>query len=274
MELLINYSNRFFSLLFLPFERMRPEYALFAISAVTGVVMLYLYKWTSNQKALGAVQQKIKAGILEIQLYKNDIYVMLRALARVFRRNMTYLKLLLPPALALMAIVALIVVQMYPRFQYRPLRPGEGAVVKAALTVWPEDAAASVRLSVPEGVTVEAGPVAVPARQELSWRIRADRGGEYPVTVEAGRETQAITLSAGGGLAAVTPSRAPLGLGSYLASPAATPIPPGSAFTGIAIKYPERDIRSPLMLGMGWIVYFFVASFLVALAAKFAFKVK
>src|SRR3990172_5705979 len=116
MELLISYSNRFFALLFLPFERMRPEHALFIISAVTGVIMLYLYKWTSKQKALGAVQQKIKAGILEIQLYKNDIYVMLRALARVFRRNVTYMKLLLPPALALMAIVALIFFQIYPKF--------------------------------------------------------------------------------------------------------------------------------------------------------------
>ncbi|MBI5189475.1 MAG: hypothetical protein HZA22_02190 [Nitrospirae bacterium] len=267
MNAVISITNAVFGLLFRPFAHVRPDVAILIITSVTGVAMLYLYVWTSDQAGLKAVLNVIKARILEIQLYRTDLHVMLRALGRVFMKNFTYLKLLLPPALFLIFIVVVIVVQCYPRFTYRPVKPGE----KIVLTAGVRDGV-PVTLTVPDGVVVEAGPVNAPSVGEVSWRLSAKAPGEYDVTLATGGKTETKKLMAGEGLMGISPIRAPLTFEGYITNPTEPPLAKASAFSAIRLDYPKREMNSPLMLGMGWLVYFLVVSFVVALVAKFVTK--
>lgn len=273
MDILIKITNGFFHPLFLPFEGVRPDYALLIISTVTGVVMLYLYKWTSNQEKLRAVQSRIKAHILEIQLYKTDLSIMLRSLFRVFMKNLTYMWLLLPPALLLIALVVVVVVQCYARFAFEPVPPGGKVLVKVVLKEWGPDKENDVSLYAPKGVDIDGGPLAVPSKKEVDWRVAPQSAGSYELVFVAGTEKVARRLVSGHRLAAVSPVKTSSGFASYIENPMETPLDTSSAFESISIAYPERNMNLPLVFGMNWVVYFFVVSFAVALVWKLVARV-
>lgn len=273
MGILIKITNWVFYPMFLPFEGMRPDYALLVISALTGVVMLYLYKWTSNQDRLKAVQSRIKAHILEIQLYKTDLSIMLRSLFRVFMKNLTYMKLLLPPAILLIALVVIVVVQCYPRFQFAPVPPGDKVLVKAVLKDWNPDAEKGVSLYTPDGVKLDSEPLAIPSQKEIDWRVVPQSAGSHELVFTAGKEKVARRLVSGYGLIGVSPKKTELSFSSYIENPMETPLKSGSAFESLTITYPERPMNQPLLFGMNWIIYFFVLSFVVALVWKFVARV-
>jgi len=273
MGIFIRIVNALFYPLFLPFEGVRPDYALLIISAVTGVAMLYLYKWTSNQDRLRAVQSRIKAHILEIQLYKTDLSIMLRSLFRVFMRNLTYMRLLLLPALGLIALVVVLVVQCYPRFQFRPVPPGGKVLVKAVLKEWGPGMGKEVSLFASEGLLVDSAPLAIPSSREVAWRVIPKAEGSYELTFTVDGESVKRKLVSGNGLIGVSPDRSSLSFAGYLENPMEIPLASGSAFEKITIAYPERSMNQPLLLGMNWIIYFFVVSFVVALVWKFVARV-
>jgi hypothetical protein len=54
------------------------------ISAVLGVLLLLIFKYTSNQRAIGRVRDDIKANLLAVKLFKDSLSVTFRSQARVF----------------------------------------------------------------------------------------------------------------------------------------------------------------------------------------------
>ena len=269
MDFILGVFNSIFALAFSPLEGMRPERALLVVSVVASAVMFLLYRKTSDQAGLKRVQDRIKAHVLEITLYKTDIRVMFRALGRVFLKNLTYMRLLLLPAVFLLVVVGLLIVQMYPRFQCRPFRLGERFVVTAAMKSGHVGQAAIV---VPKGLTVEAGPVSAASLRGAAWRLRADRPGNYSVDIVSGGEKVARPVVVSDGIVGVSMSAGRHGLSEYLHDPLGASLPDGSAFASVTVDYPERHMRSASLLGMDWMVYFFVVSFVAALALKFIFK--
>ena len=55
------------------------------ISAVTGIALLIIFKYTSNQNAIGKVRDGIKANLLALWLFKDSIIVTLQSQGRVFK---------------------------------------------------------------------------------------------------------------------------------------------------------------------------------------------
>src|SRR5437868_15354830 len=53
------------------------------IGVVTGLVMLVIFKHTSNQRAIKAARDDIKASLLAMKLFKESVAVTLRAQGRV-----------------------------------------------------------------------------------------------------------------------------------------------------------------------------------------------
>src|SRR6516164_5748341 len=53
------------------------------ISAVTGVVLLFVFKYTSNQRAIRRVRNDINAELLALKLFKDSPLVALRAQGRI-----------------------------------------------------------------------------------------------------------------------------------------------------------------------------------------------
>lgn len=243
-----------------------------AIGAVTGVLLLAVFKHTSNQRAIHRVRNDIDAHLLALKLFRDSAAVALRAQARVIAGAARLLLLAIVPMLVMAIPVTLVLGQMSLWYEARPLRVGEESVVTLALAgdasaPWP-----SVSLQPTNAVAVEAGPVRVRDRREVCWNLRARKPGSHRLEFQVGDQAVAKELAIGDGFMRVSLERPGWDWSSILMYPWESPFRPGDPVRSIAIAYPER---SSWIYGSGtWVIYWFVVSFVVALGFRRALNVK
>ncbi|MHB1555905.1 MAG: hypothetical protein ACYC61_00360 [Isosphaeraceae bacterium] len=243
-----------------------------AIGAVTGVLLLAVFKHTSNQRAIHRVRNDIDAHLLALKLFRDSAAVALRAQARVIAGATRLLLLAVVPMLVMAIPVTLVLGQMSLWYEARPLRVGEESVVTLALAgdasaPWP-----SVNLRPTNAVDVEAGPVRVRDRREVCWNLRAREPGSHRLEFQVGGQAVAKELAIGDGFMRVSLERPGWDWSSILLYPWESPFRPGDAVRSIAVAYPER---SSWIYGSGtWVISWFVVSFVVALGFRRALNVK
>ncbi len=173
--------NSIFDLFFSPFSSIDPIYGLCAISFLTTLIMLPIFKYTSDQEAIRRTKGRIMGHLLEVRLFKDDIRTVLSAQKNMLKYNMIYLKHMLKPLIFVMLPVAVILIQTGLRYEYRPLVPGETAIVKVSLSN-PDKLAGNGGSGVlvsPAGLKIETPPLRINGGKEIYWRIRAEKKGEY-----------------------------------------------------------------------------------------------
>ncbi|HXY41886.1 MAG TPA: hypothetical protein VEQ10_19580 [Vicinamibacteria bacterium] len=262
-----------FDLLLLPFAAMPAMVGLVLVSLVVSVLMLVVFKRTSNQPALALVKRKIHAGIFEIRLFNDDLRAILRAQNEILRHNLTYLRLSLWPMLFLLPPLVLVIAQLQFHYGYRGLRPGERALLEVDLD---RQAAAAARpqvaLELPAGLRAETDAVWLPTQSQLVWRLVAERDGDYELGLAvAGAQHLSKTVRVTPRTVRLSPERVAAGFFSQLLYPAEPPLPAGPV-RSIRLSYPEREIVV-LGHGMNWMIPFFGLSILFAFALRSLFKV-
>src|SRR6516162_8348647 len=103
------------------------------IAVVTGVLLLVVFKYTSNQRAIKRVRDDISANLLALKLFKDSTSVALRAQGRMLADAFWLLIYAIVPMLVMVVPVTLVLAQLALWYQARPLRIGEDAVVTARL---------------------------------------------------------------------------------------------------------------------------------------------
>ncbi len=240
--------TRGFDLLFAPLAGRSPWWGLAAVALVTAAVALLIFRAASNQRAIRATKDRIIAHLLEVVLYRDDLRVVVRAQARLAADNARYLGHALAPLVLMVAPVGLIMVQADLRYGRRPLRVGESAVVTVGLRPT-AGLPAEPSLAVPAGVVVETPAVVVPARGEVSWRVRAHQVGEHELRarlgdVEVGKRLLVAEEGAGPPWArAVAPRRPSAGVLARLLNPAEPPLPSNRTVAWVEVTYPEAPLR-------------------------------
>ena len=247
------------------FQSWNPMIGLLAVSIVTGGIMLVIFRYTSNQEAIARTKNLIKAYILEVRLFQDDLRLQMAAQRKILVTNFHYMRYALAPMLVMLVPVLIILIQLDVRYARRPFRPGETAVLRVALEE--ETPLSSLAFEVPDGIAVEAGPLRVEERNELDWRIRFEKGGPIDAVFTAGSDRTVKRLEVGDRLTKLSESRGKPNLLSVWANPAEAPLPASSAFHSIEIDYPDRDLR---IWGFGthWLVVFFGASVIFGFAIK------
>jgi len=242
------------------------------ISAVTGLVLLILFKYTSNQQAIGRVRDNIKADMLALKLFKDSISVTLRSQGRVFKGAFLLLFHAIRPMLVMIVPVSLLLAQMGLWYQSRPLQPGEETVVTMKLnsnieTPWPR-----VDIGPTTAVDVTLGPVRVFSNKEIYWKIRAVEGGYHRLIFQVVEQQIDKELAVGDSFMRLSTERPGWHWADILLYPVEKPFAPDSAVQSISIDYPERLSRTS---GTDWwLVYFFIASLVFALLFKPFLKVR
>ena len=122
-----------FDLLLAPFAGLPPIVSLSVVSLLVSILMLVVFKKTSNQEALALTKRRIHAGIFEIRLFNDDLRAILRAQNEILRTNLTYLRLNLWPMLFLLPPLVLVMAQLEFHYGYEGLRPGERALLTVDL---------------------------------------------------------------------------------------------------------------------------------------------
>ncbi|NNE07433.1 MAG: hypothetical protein HKN20_02600 [Gemmatimonadetes bacterium] len=257
--------TKFFDLLIALFQSMHPIIGLTVISILTGAVMLVVWKYTSNQKAIAAAKAKISAYILEIRLFPDDMRAQFSAQRKALLANAKYMTYAVPPLLVVLLPVVAILVQLDVRYQRKPLEPGDVTLLK--VKVAEEVDLASVTLDAPAGLVMETAAMRVVAEDEVDWRLRADTPGEYDVTVNAGGTVETKRIVVGERLTKLAEFREQSNFLTIWMAPAEKPLPKGSPIQEIRLTYPEREMKLA-GISLHWLLVFFVVSVLFGFAIK------
>jgi uncharacterized membrane protein (DUF106 family) len=244
---------------------------LFVSSAATGIVMLIIFRYTSNQVKIKAAKDKVKAHILEIRLYKDSPRIILRALGKILRFNANYMRHALLPVLFLFVPVVLILVNLNSRYNYRGIESGASFIVSATLV--DQALLDEVSIRAPDGVTVETPPLRIAGRNEVDWRLRATGSGPSTINFVCQDQEEQKILLIGDRLQKIAPQKVEARFLKVLLNPAEKPLSAGSPFQSIRIAYPHRHNRI-LGIPMHWLVAFFILSLVFAFVLKGPLRVE
>ncbi len=256
-----------------PFIGLPPLVGIAVLSLIFGIGMLLVFKVTSNQDKLAAVKRKIHAGLFEIRLFNDDFRAIMRAQGDILRHNLSYLGLSLVPLLWMIVPVVLIIAQLQFHYGYQGLAPGGQALVEVEVGDGFEGRPGIV-LEAPAGVEVEAGPIWIPAKNELTWRIAAIEQGDYQLTLTASGETVTKSLRVSDRVVRRSPNRLAPGFFNQLLYPAEDPLPESAPIRAITVTYPEGNAGlEGWESELTWMLFFFVLSIVFAFALRKPFKV-
>jgi len=241
------------------------------VAVVTGLVMLVFYKYTSNQSAIRRVRNRIKANLLALSLFKENVFVGLRAQGRLLVGAGGLLLLSVPPMLVMLVPMCLLLGQLALWYQARPLRVGEEAVVTVRLAESAGERIDDAKLVDAPGITTTVGPVHVPAKNMVCWNVEATDAGCHRISFGIGGQTFEKELAVGERFMPVSLERPSWSWTSALLHPREEPFPADSLVQSIEVVYPERESWTS---GTNWwLVYWFVVSLVAAFVARPLFKV-
>ena len=251
-----------------PLSGMHPLVGLAVVSLLTAVVLLLVFKRTSNQSRLSAVKRAIHAALFEIRLFNDDARAILRAQGNILRHNATYLRLSLVPMLWVIVPLVLVVAQLQFHYGYATVRPGDRLLLTVALR---DGAGDAVSLDAP-GLRLDTPPVWLPGAREVVWRVAPDKPGRYDLQITAGSASYSKQLQVDGGVVRRSPVRLEGSVLNQLLYPSEPPLPPDGPVRAITLGYPEADV-SVLGWDLHWMVVYLALSLLFALVLRKPFGV-
>ncbi|OHB65846.1 MAG: hypothetical protein A2V70_16615 [Planctomycetes bacterium RBG_13_63_9] len=236
------------------------------VSAATGVLLLVIFKCTSNQQAIRRVRDDIKANLLALRLFKDSTSVTFRAQGRVFWGAFRLMLLAIVPMLVMVVPVCLLLGQLALWYQSRPLRMGEEAVITLKLGDSAESSWPDVRLEPTSAAEVDVGPVRVLSKREICWRVAGRENGYHRMRFQVDQQTSEKEIAIGDGFMRLSTKRPGWNWSNVLLHPWESPFRPDSAVESIEIDYPDRE--SYVSGTDWWVVYWFVTSMVAALCFR------
>lgn len=273
MVSIIKIINFLFQIIFYPLQFLPDMWALSIVSVLTGIVMLLIFGRTSNQKAIKKTKDKIKAHILELVLYKDNLRVIVKAIGSIFRYNGRYLRQTIIPLLIVFIPVVLILIQLNYRYQFRPFEVGERTLVKVKLSEGYEEHIDRIKFMNSPNYQLETPALRISETNELDWRIRVLTSNKFDLFFENGGDTLRKTVNRAVRGSFLSPKREKFAFFDYLFCPTENPIPAGKIISSVEIQYPPQKMRV-FGFRVHWLVVFFVVSLIAAFALKGVFRVE
>jgi hypothetical protein len=237
----------------------------------SGIALLAVFKYTSNQAAIKRARDDINAQLLALKLFKDSAWVSLKAQGRILRGAGALFALAIVPILVMALPVTLLLAQLGLWYQARPLHVGEDAVIVLKLAGAPGAYLPAVDLRPTAGVEVTVGPVRVPSRREVCWNVRPSATGSYTLEFQLGDQVSTKQIAVGEGFMRVSQERPGWDWPSILLNPWERPFPAESPVQSIQIDYPPR---SSWISGTDhWVIYWFAVSMVAALCFRRALGV-
>lgn len=268
------------------------EISFWILAAVVGVVFMYIFKFTSNQKAIRKIKDHVAAGFLEVRLFKDDLGQMLKAQGMIFANGLKYFISALKPLVFLSIPFVLIAIQVNLWYGVDTLTADETRVPfqemlekhgikhdlprdadKSAMVVVKIDGdfqslTRDISLEGGEGVEVVTPALRIESLNEVNWRIKAVKAGEYNLKLKVGGKELTHTVFVGGKdqFRKIEPRRVRGALDEFL-SPGQPAISPEIPVTELSVVYPVKQFN---LLGfeMDWIIAFLIISMIFGFALK------
>jgi uncharacterized membrane protein (DUF106 family) len=257
-----------------PFRGFGPWPGLIAVSLLTALLMLEVYKLTSNQAAIRRAKDRIKAHLLEMRLYQDNMRVTFRAQGAILKANLAYMAANLKPLAVMIAPLVLILAQLSLWYDRAPLRIGEETLVKVRFDKNVDPMTLDLALEAPPGIEITAPVVRIADEREAVWRIKAVAPGAGRLIVRTGRLSAEKTVSAG--TPALVRVSALASRGSFwkrILYPGEPPLPSSSPVRSVEVLYPPASLAA-FGFGVHWLVAYLILSIVFGFALKGVFKVE
>ena len=256
------------------------------LSIFTGVISLIAFRYLSNQTAIAQAKDDIKANLLALKLYKDELHVTFTAQWQLLKAIVRLQRYVLTPVIILLLPMLLMLSQMGIRYQWRPLRPGEQTILTVTLTdtlrASGTDASGttnasrtdtkgvSVSLEPHPGIAVEVD--SIPGGGQIVWRIRATLAGRHQLRFHVGAQTITKELVVSQRFERVSARRVGPDWTEQMLHPAEDMLPDDTGIQAIEVLYPGSSswFHGPNW----WIATFFLVSMGTAIVLKPIFRVR
>jgi hypothetical protein len=242
-----------------------PSGMVIGISLVIGLMMVIVFGYTSDQRAIRIAKDRLKAHLLALRLFQDQIHVVLRSYGRIVMATGHYLRLALKPLILVIVPMTFLIVQLDRYLGSEPFSTGRAFLVKVRGDS--SDALNHASLHLPDGLTTTAPPVHVPAEDEVAWRVVANSNGDYVIKVQVADQLFSKRVIVGSGFPRLSPVRLRGRFWQRIFLSAEPALPENRFVKAIDVLYPSRDIAF-LGFEWNWIWLFFALS----ITAGFLFK--
>jgi hypothetical protein len=178
--------NTVFDLWLWPVNGLAPVWQVFYIALPVTVIALLVFRFASNQDGITGAKNKIKAYLLELWLYKDDIGILLRAQGQVLRYSLIYMRFSLVPMAIMMVPFVFVIIQLESQFAFRGLEPGEPAILMVTVDSETPVGQLDADLSLPAALVQETPALRSDRASQVLWRISADGPGRHMIKVRVG----------------------------------------------------------------------------------------
>jgi hypothetical protein len=248
-----------------------PLLLVLALSIIIGLLMVTMFRYTSNQKAIRITKDHLKAHLLAVRLFQDQIQVVLVSYWRMVRSTGSYLRLAFMPLLYVSVPLILLMVQVDRYLGFTPIEVGQPFLVKAQVAEG--SVLDQVSLQLPPGLSLTAPAVHVPARNEIIWRVVAETAGRRVLDVETGNQSLSKSVEVCSGVERISPVRLAHKWWERMFVSAEPALPGDSPIQSIAVNYPERTIAFA-SLEWNWIWLFFVLSLIFGFLFKTILRIE
>jgi uncharacterized membrane protein (DUF106 family) len=266
--------GKIFEFIFIPFRNLSPWVGMTLISLLTALLMLLIFRYTSNQEAIRKVKNKIKAHLLEIRLFKDSLAISLKAQGSILRSNIKYIGYSGKPLLVMIIPLILILIQLNFWFAYQSLRPGELTILKVKLQEGQNILDLDIKVEPPPSLAIETPPLRIEEQQEINWRLRAREKGLHSLAFKINGQnfTKKIAV-AQKPLTRISPLKVQRNFIDELFNPGEAPLSKDLTVRSIEVKYPAKNMN---LFGwhIHWIIVYFALSIIFGFALKGVFKVE
>jgi uncharacterized membrane protein (DUF106 family) len=273
--------GKIFDLIFFLFRGMNPWMGMIIISFLTALLMLFVFRFTSNQEGIRLVKNKIKAHLLELRLFKDSLSLSFKAQGNILRYNLKYISYSTKPLLVMIIPLILILIQLNIWFGYEALTPGQETILKVKLEEGHSPLDISLSLEPSSGFDIQTLPLRIEEEMEISWRLQAGEKGVHDLALIINGQRLIKKLAvAQKPLSKISPLKVRRNFINELMNPGESPFSRELPIKTIEVKYPAKDISLfgwsiPWLLGIPpWLVVYFVLSIILGFILKGIFKVE
>ncbi len=240
------------------------------LSIVVGFLMVLLFRFTSNQTEIRRAKDQLKAHLLAVRLFQDQLSVVLRSYGRILRGTGRYIRLAFTPLLIVIVPMVFLIAYVDHYLGSVPLRPQEPFLVQVQTHSGNLD---DLSLQLPPAMIVSAPPVHIPDQNKVVWRVVASQDGTYGINVISNGQAVSKQVAVTQDLSSVSSARFRNHFWTRLFVSREPAIPAASVIDSIEVQYPERTIG---LWGyeFNWIVLFFVFSLLAGWIFKTVLRIE
>jgi uncharacterized membrane protein (DUF106 family) len=241
-----------------------PLILVILVSIVVGLIMVVLFGYTSDQKKIHVAKNQLKAHLLAVRLFQDQLPVVMRTYGRIVMGTGRYLRLAFMPLLYVIIPITLLIVQLDRYLGLNPAQTSQAFLVSVKAA---PDVLNDVKLELPTELATSAPAVHIPADNEVVWRVVAAKDGTYNIDVGAGGQTFSKQVVVSPDVARLSAVRLRDHWIDRMFTSGEEALPSNAPIEAIDVSYAPREINFA-WIDWNWIVLFFVLSMI----AGFAFK--